>query len=76
MNHRLNGGCQVPIAGFAELSGTELRMRGLVAEVDGRKIIRAEGSDQPGNAEQLGLKIAEEVLSKGVGEILQKLYEE
>ncbi len=74
MNHRLNGGCQVPIAGFAELDGEGLRMRGLVAEVDGSEMIRAERRDRPENAELLGLALAEELLAKGAGRILQSLY--
>ncbi len=74
MNHRLNGGCQVPIAGFAELDGEGLRMRGLVAEVDGSEVIRAERRDRPENAELLGLALAEELLAKGAGRILQSLY--
>jgi hydroxymethylbilane synthase len=42
MNERLNGGCQVPIAGFAELRGEQLYMRGLVGKPDGSIIYRAE----------------------------------
>lgn len=75
MNTRLMGGCQVPIAGFAELDGEGLRMRGLVAEVDGSRIIRAERRDRPENAELLGLALAEELLGKGAGAILQSLYQ-
>lgn len=76
MNHRLMGGCQVPIAGYAELDGSELRMRGLVAEIDGSEVIRSEKRDRPENAERLGLAVAEELLSKGAGKILKALYEE
>ena len=75
MNHRLNGGCQVPIAGYAELEDGELRMRGLVASVDGKEIYRAEHRDSEENAEQLGLKVAEDLLSQGAGKILQELYD-
>lgn len=74
MNTRLMGGCQVPIAGYAELDAHGLRMRGLVAEVDGSRIIRAERRDRPENAELLGLALAEELLSKGAGAILKSLY--
>ena len=35
MNHRLNGGCQVPIAGYAELEGDQIWLRGLVGKPDG-----------------------------------------
>jgi len=75
MNLRLMGGCQVPIAGFAELDGPGLRMRGLVGEVDGSEIIRAERRERPRNAELLGLAVAEDLLSRGAGRILRALYE-
>ncbi|QFY89020.1 hydroxymethylbilane synthase [Magnetovirga frankeli] len=75
MNRRLNGGCQVPIAGFAELDGNGLRLRGLVAEIDGSRVIRAERRDRPENAELLGLALAEELLAQGAGPILQALYQ-
>ena len=40
MNQRLNGGCQVPIAGYAMLESGHLWLRGLVGEPDGSRIIR------------------------------------
>ncbi|MCK5881347.1 MAG: hydroxymethylbilane synthase, partial [Sinobacterium sp.] len=42
MNTRLNGGCQVPIAGFAVLEGDNLYLRGLVGSADGKQMLRAE----------------------------------
>ncbi|KZY84249.1 hydroxymethylbilane synthase, partial [Oleiphilus sp. HI0071] len=61
MNTRLEGGCQVPIAGFAELNGDILTLRGLVAAIDGSKILTAKSSisikqSQP---KVLGIDIAE-----------------
>lgn len=44
MNTRLNGGCQVPIAGYGELIEDSLKLRGLVAEVDGSRILHASDS--------------------------------
>ena len=44
LNATLNGGCQVPIAGYAELDGDSLYLRGLVGEPDGSKILRAENT--------------------------------
>ncbi len=74
MNHRLNGGCQVPIAGFAELSKDTLFMRGLVGEADGSNIIRADIAGKPEDAEELGRVLADDLLSRGAGEILERLY--
>jgi hydroxymethylbilane synthase len=75
MNLRLMGGCQVPIAGYAELDGNGLRMRGLVAATDGSQLIRSERRDRPANADLLGLAVAEELLAKGAGTILRQLYQ-
>lgn len=73
MNHRLNGGCQVPIAGYALLENGEVFLRGLVGEPDGSKTYRAEGRAPAEQAEALGIQIAEDLLSQGAGEVLAKL---
>lgn len=72
-NHRLNGGCQVPIAGYAELQGEEIWLRGLVGEPDGSKIIRGEIRGHRTDAEQLGVSLAEELLGRGADKILKGL---
>ena len=76
MNRRLMGGCQVPIAGYAQMDGDGLHMRGLVGEVDGSEVIRAERRERPANAELLGLAVAEDLLSRGAGRILRALYQD
>ena len=74
MNARLNGGCQVPIAGFAELSHDALMLRGLVGAVDGSEIIRAEIAGPIDNAQEMGEVLAEDLLARGAGKILESLY--
>jgi hydroxymethylbilane synthase len=74
-NHRLNGGCQVPIAGFAELSGGRLRLRGLVASPDGGDMVRGERVGAEAEAEELGIRVAEDLLARGAGRILRDWYE-
>jgi hydroxymethylbilane synthase len=76
MNHRLMGGCQVPIGGFAVLEGDELYMRGLVGEPDGSRIIRAERRAPVAEAEALGVGLAEELLANGAESILKVLYDQ
>ncbi|MCD2450965.1 hydroxymethylbilane synthase [Methylicorpusculum oleiharenae] len=73
MNKRLNGGCQVPIAGFAELAGNHLTMRGLVGSPDGTVLYRAERSGSAEEAEAIGKAIAEDLLANGADEILREL---
>ena len=67
---KLQGGCQVPIAGHAEVKGSLVRLRGLVANLDGTVIIRGERSGPVADAAQVGLELAEELLARGAGEIL------
>ncbi len=74
MNRRLEGGCQVPIAGFALLDGDELWLRGAVASEDGTRILRSESRAPRADAAGLGLRVAEDLLDQGAGEILAEVY--
>ena len=74
MNQRLEGGCQVPIAGFATLDGDILNMRGLVGRPDGKQIVRGAISGPGASAQQMGLELAEDLLSRGAKEILAEVY--
>ena len=76
MNTRLQGGCQVPIGGFATLNGEELELNALVGSLDGSTIIRASGKAHQREAEQLGIRIAEQLLSQGADKILAEVYAE
>ncbi|AKH21057.1 hydroxymethylbilane synthase [Sedimenticola thiotaurini] len=75
MNHRLMGGCQVPIAGFAVLNNGKLFMRGLVGEPDGSRIMRTERSAPASEADSLGIAVAEDLLGQGADQVLKHLYE-
>jgi hydroxymethylbilane synthase len=72
--HRLEGGCQVPIGAFAELQGPQLTITGLVASVDGSKMIKRQMTGDAAHAENLGTKLAEELLANGGGAILAEVY--
>ncbi len=74
MNHRLEGGCQVPIAGYAELARGVLLLRGLVGSVDGREVIRGDIAGRPEDAELLGRTLAEDLLARGADRILEAVY--
>jgi hydroxymethylbilane synthase len=75
MNHQLQGGCQVPIAGHALLEGDQLYLRGLVGEPDGSRIISGEIRGPKADAEKLGVQLADELLGRGARAILDKLYQ-
>jgi hydroxymethylbilane synthase len=74
MNHRLQGGCQVPIGGYAVLTDGELWLRGLVGSPDGARIIRGEIRGAPADAHALGVALADDLLSRGAGAILKEVY--
>lgn len=74
MNKKLNGGCQVPIAGYATLENDQLFLRGLVAQVDGKTTLRAQAKATTHQAEQLGVDIAEQLLQQGANSILADIY--
>ena len=73
MNHRLHGGCQVPIAGYAELQGDQIWLRGLVGKPDGSQVIRGEIRGAANRAAELGLELAEQLLANGAEKILHEL---
>jgi hydroxymethylbilane synthase len=71
---RLEGGCQVPIAGLARVVAEKLSLTGLVAGVDGRKVIKGKIEGAAAKSEDLGIELAEELLEKGAGDILRGTY--
>ena len=73
-NAYLEGGCQVPIAGYATLKDGQLSMEGRVGSVDGQTLLSAQLSAAPEQAEQLGEQLAQNLLAQGAGELLKALY--
>jgi hydroxymethylbilane synthase len=71
--HRLEGGCQVPIAGHGKISQDQFILTGLVAEVDGSRLIKAERRGPMDSSEAIGIDLAEELLAKGADRILEQL---
>lgn len=78
MNTRLEGGCQVPIGGYAVLEESDqtLWLRALVGAPDGSEVIHAEARGPANEPEALGISVAEDLLARGAGEILKKVYED
>lgn len=74
LNRRLQGGCQVPIACYAERVGDALWLRGLVGSVDGKQILCTETSGLAVDGEAMGIKAAEDLLAQGAGDILTAVY--
>ncbi|MEH6491631.1 hydroxymethylbilane synthase [Halopseudomonas sp.] len=74
LNTRLNGGCQVPIACYAERANGSLWLRGLVGDPDGTTMLRAEARGSEVDPESLGIAVAEDLLSQGAQAILDAVY--
>ena len=75
LNQTLNGGCQVPIAGYAVLEQDQLYLRGLVGKPDGSEILRAEIRGNSADAYDLGVQLAQQLLAQGADRILAGLRE-
>ena len=74
LNNHLNGGCQVPIACYAERSDGQLWLRGLVGNPDGTLLLTAEARGPETAPEELGVAVAEDLLRQGAKEILDAVY--
>ena len=78
MNAKLNGGCQVPIGGFAQIENDQLYLRALVGELDGSRILRAESrltlQEAAKNPGVLGEQVANALLAQGADKILTAIY--
>ncbi|HEX6962896.1 MAG TPA: hydroxymethylbilane synthase, partial [Lacipirellula sp.] len=71
----LHGGCSAPIAAWGRLDGDQLAVDGLVADVEGRTVLRAGESAENQNsltiAEQLGKRVANELLKQDAAELIE-----
>lgn len=73
LNRRLHGGCQVPVAGYAEIHGDQLTLHALVGRVDGTAFVHGEISGPVAAATRLGTALADDLLARGAGLILAEL---
>lgn len=67
---RLGAGCRTPVAGYAQLCDGQLFLRGLVGRPDGSELVMDSVKGAPIRAAELGLTLAETLLSRGAGAIL------
>lgn len=69
---RLTGGCQIPVAAYAELAGDTLRLRAFVADPTGQTALGADRWGSPDAPEALGTTVAEELLERGAAPLLAR----
>jgi len=70
---RLEGGCQVPIGAMARVEGDRIYLEGVVGSLDGDKNLRDGITGDIADADALGTRLAEQMLEKGAGEILEEV---
>lgn len=75
-SNRLEGGCQVPIAALGKIEKNILTLSGLVADIDGKTILKKTLSGPVGQSESIGVKLADSLLSMGAKKILEKIKAE
>ncbi len=75
-NAYLEGGCQVPIAGYATVQAQQIQLEGRVGSPDGQTLLvqRVQGTED--QAEQLGVELAKALLALGAGDLLKALYQD
>jgi len=71
---RLEGGCQVPIAAHAVFHDGILKLVGMVADLDGRNLVKGEAQGDGKDAEDIGTGLAEDLLERGANKILRRVY--
>ena len=72
---KLEGGCQIPIGAYAEVRSNGLYLTGLVASIDGDITLKKTLRGSKKNAEQLGKKLASDLIKAGAKKILKEIYE-
>lgn len=73
LSRALSGDCQLPLAAYAVPSGTQIRLRALVAKPDGSEVVRAELSGPMTDPEKLGETLAAKLRALGADAILAAL---
>ena len=73
-NAYLEGGCQVPIAGYATLANQTLTIEGRVGSVEGQTLLKAVHTGDIHTPEDLGEALAKDLLAQGAGDLLKALH--
>ena len=66
----LHGGCSVPVGGWGRIENGQLVLDGLVGNLDGTQILKANGTGELAESEQIGQQVAEQLLAQGAAEII------
>jgi hydroxymethylbilane synthase len=61
VNRALGGDCYSPLGAYAQIHGQQLSLQAILGSLDGRRLIKASGQGAPADAEQIGLRVAEQL---------------
>ena len=68
--HKLDSGCQFPVAAYAEIKSSKLNLSGLVAKMDGSRILRESMTSDVEQAKDTGIFLAEKLINRGAQKLL------
>lgn len=71
--HRLRGGCSIPVGAYGQAPSDTLMLEGCVADLEGRRMYRARREGASADAETVGTELADELLARGAGDILDEI---
>lgn len=71
----LGGSCQVPVAGYAEVAGESLSLKGLIASLDGLRVLHARESGSTADALAIGVRAGQKLMEAGAAGILAEIAE-
>lgn len=70
---KLQGGCQVPIGAFSEIKNNEIIIKGIIASIDGKRIVKGGNKGKIESFNEIGIQLAEKLLQNGGQEILMDI---
>lgn len=73
--NRAEGGCSAPIGVYAQISGEQIRLRACISSLNGKKQINLDETFPKSQGEQAGIKYADQALSQGGAQIIEKIKE-
>lgn len=73
MSRMLQGGCQAPIGGYAEMRQGRIQLRAFVADLEGIRFYRAEAEGDPADPEAIGHAAARQLIEQGADKLLAEL---
>jgi hydroxymethylbilane synthase len=66
---RLGGGCRTPIGCLARAGEKRLLLHGMIADPNGKKIMRAQREGKKAQARAIGVRLAEDMLKQGAASL-------